>query len=146
MALSAGNVGENVTLQGITEENINAGDIIRLGTALLQVSGPRVPCANLALRIGRPDWVRLTMVPHRTGFYMPVLEPGKVQAGDCWELRQRLNEGRSIPAINRCVYTDFHAECAARLLQMDGLDDWWKLQVLEKLHTPTEHRTAKITQ
>ena len=46
--LQAGAVGENITLQNITEDEVCVGDCIRLGTALVQVSGPRVPCANLA--------------------------------------------------------------------------------------------------
>lgn len=145
MALSAGNVGENGTLEGITEEEINAGDIVRLGTARLQVSGPRVPCANLARRIGRTDWVRLSILHNRTGFYMRVLQPGTIQAGDSSELRRRLNEDGSIPAINHGLYTEVHPECAARILQMEGLDDWWKSQVLEKLQNRNQHWSTQIT-
>ena len=61
MNLQPGHVGENFTLDNLTEGQICAGDIVRVGTALLQVSGPRVPCANLARRIGRSDWVKLTI-------------------------------------------------------------------------------------
>ena len=74
MELKPGSVGENVTLGSITEDQIFVGDQIRLGTALVQVSGPRVPCANLARRIGRPDWVKLTIQENRTGFYLRGLE------------------------------------------------------------------------
>jgi len=79
--LQPGSVGENFTLTNLTEDEVCAGDVLRAGTALVQVSGPRVPCANQARRIGRADWVRLTIQENRTGFYLRVLEPGIVQAG-----------------------------------------------------------------
>jgi MOSC domain-containing protein YiiM len=67
MNLQAGFVGENFTLDGIHEAEICVGDLVRVGTALVQVTGPRIPCANLARRIGRADWVKLTVRENRTG-------------------------------------------------------------------------------
>jgi hypothetical protein len=61
MRLEPGMVGENITLADMTEDEVCAGDVISLGTAILQVSGPRIPCANLGRRMGRPDWVTLTL-------------------------------------------------------------------------------------
>ena len=55
LSLAFGSVGENLTLSGLTEEVICVGDIIRCGTVLTQVSGPRVPCANQGRYIGRSD-------------------------------------------------------------------------------------------
>ena len=52
--LHAGCVGENVTLSGITEDEVCVGDRVVLGTAMVQVSGPRIPCANLARRMDAP--------------------------------------------------------------------------------------------
>src|ERR1700692_3775813 len=88
MNLQAGGVGENVTLGDISEDQVCVGDTVRLGTAVVQVSGPRVPCANLARRIGRSDWVKLTIRENRTGFYMRVLEPGAFQEGDSWIIEE----------------------------------------------------------
>lgn len=144
MELKPGTVGENVTLGNITEDQICAGDQIRLGTALVQVSGPRVPCANLARRIGRPDWVRLTIQENRTGFYLQVLEPGAVKEGDMWSLEGRINETGSIPAINRCMYLDFDPGFARTMLAMPGLDAWWKEQAREKLDDNKEHWTSTM--
>ena len=103
MELGPGLVGENLTLDQVTEDDICVGDIVRMGSTLAQISGPRVPCATLARRIGRADWVKLTIRESRTGFYMRVLEPGTLQAGDAWELQNRLNPQGTIPAINRCL-------------------------------------------
>jgi MOSC domain-containing protein YiiM len=145
LELQPGCVGENVTLGGITEEMVCAGDCVRLGTALVQVSGPRVPCANLARRVGRPDWVKLTILENRTGFYLRVLEPGAVQEGDSWSVEERLNEAGSIPAINRCMYLDFDPGYARQMLSMKGLAEWWKDQARLKLEGHAQHWTATMT-
>lgn len=144
MELEPGYVGENVTLGNITEDQICVGDLIRLGTALVQVSGPRVPCANLARRIGRPDWVKLTIQENRTGFYLRVLEPGAVKEGDTWSLKERFNEAGSIPFINRCMYLDFDPSYARTMLVMQGLEAWWKEQARQKLDDSRGHWTSTM--
>ncbi|HLH01663.1 MAG TPA: MOSC domain-containing protein [Bryobacteraceae bacterium] len=143
MQLGPGNVGENITLADVAEEEICVGDIVRLGTALVQVSGPRVPCANQARRIGRRDWVKLTVRENRTGFYLRVLEAGVLETGDPYVLEERLNEGASIPALNRCAYLDFDPAFAMRMLQMPGLAEWWKQQMRERLGEGDEHWMAR---
>jgi MOSC domain-containing protein YiiM len=144
MNLQPGDVGENVTLANITEDQICVGDRIRLGTAIVQVSAPRAPCATLARRIGRPDWVKLTILQNRTGFYLRVLQPGTLQEGDPWLLEERLNPTGSIPAINRCLYLDFDPAYAQSMLQMPGLEPWWKEQALQKLENHSTHWTSSM--
>jgi MOSC domain-containing protein YiiM len=133
MQLEAGNVGENITLDSVTEEDVCAGDIVRLGTVLAQVSGPRIPCTNQARRVGRSDWVKLTIRENRTGFYLRVLEAGMLEAGDPYTVEERLNPAGAIPAINRCAYFRFDSEFAKRMLQMQGLAEWWKQKMRERL-------------
>jgi MOSC domain-containing protein YiiM len=144
MHLTAGSVGENITLSGISEDQVFAGDTVRLGTALVRVSGPRVPCVNQARHIGRTDWVRLTIRENRTGFYLRVLESGQVQQGDVWTVVDRLNQDASIPRINRCMYLQFDADFARRMLEMRGLESWWKEQVREKLERQRGHWTESM--
>lgn len=138
MDLSPGNMGENFVLDNITADQVCVGDIVRVGTALVQVSGPRIPCANLARRIGRADWVKLTVRENRTGFYMRVLDPGTVTAGDAWKIQERLNPDGTIPAINRCAYLNFDPVFARRIMQMDGLDPDWRDLIVKKL-SPDPH-------
>lgn len=144
MNLHPGFVGENFTLDAMTEDQVFVGDIVRIGTALVQVTGPRVPCANLARRIGRKDWVKLTIRENRTGFYMCVLEAGIVQPGDAWQLQDRFNPDGSIPAINRCLYLDFDPQLAQRMAQMPGLADWWKAQAKERAEQLNAHWMASM--
>jgi MOSC domain-containing protein YiiM len=144
LSLGAGSVGENITLASISEDEVCVGDHVRLGTAVVEVSGPRVPCGNLARRIGRPDWVKQTIRENRTGFYLRVLEPGMVQAGDPWDLQERRNETGSIAAINRCMYLDFNAGFARAMLEMPGLEGWWKDQARQKLTSREPHWTSTM--
>ncbi|MBB5315543.1 MOSC domain-containing protein [Tunturibacter empetritectus] len=144
MNLEAGNVGENLTLDDLAEDQVCVGDRVRLGTALAQVSGPRIPCANQARRIGRPDWIKLTIQENRTGFYLRVLEPGTLQPADPWIIEERLNPEGSIPAINRCMYLKFDPDYARRMQEMSGLESWWKDQAREKIEDRTGHWTSTM--
>ena len=146
LSLAPGVFGENLTLGNITEHSICAGDIVRLGTVLAQVSGPRVPCANLARHIGRPDWVKLTIRENRTGFYLRVLEPGTLQSTDPWLLQQRFDEEASIPKINDCMFLHFNPTYAARMQHMVGLGDWWREQASKKFAAPDQHWTSRLQQ
>ena len=144
VGLQPGSVGENVVLEGIGEDRVCVGDFVRTGSALVQVSGPRVPCANLARRVGRPEWVKWTIRENRTGFFLRVIEPGMVQAGDAWELQERPNPDGAIPAINRCMYLDFDPAFARRIIGMAGIAGWWKEQLAEKLEKRSGHWTLTM--
>ena len=81
MKLPAAAFGENLTVSQVYEEDICIGDILQLGTALVQVSQPRQPCRTLAARYGRDDLIKLVVDSGRTGFYFRVLEEGRVEKG-----------------------------------------------------------------
>jgi MOSC domain-containing protein YiiM len=144
--LPYGHLGENLVLEGIEEAQVCAGDVVRIGSALVQVSCPRIPCETQGRRAGRADWVKLTIRENRTGFYLRVLEHGEVEAGDAWLLQERLHERASIPALNRCMYLEFDPALAAEFAQMDGLADWWERQFHEKLARTAEHWSDAILQ
>jgi MOSC domain-containing protein YiiM len=144
--LNHGHLGENIVLTGMKEEQIYVGDIVRIGSALVQVSGPRVPCETQARRVGRADWVRLTIRENRTGFYLRVLETGAIQNQDGWLLLERLNERGSIPRINRCLYLDFEIDLAREFSEMAGLAEWWREQFRERLTRTGPHWSEEILQ
>ena len=82
MELPWGIFGENLTTEGLLEDEVRIGDRFCIGTTTFQVTEPRVPCYKLAVRFDRPDIVRLMNQTGRTGFYLRVLEEGIVEAGD----------------------------------------------------------------
>jgi len=138
MDLRPGNVGENWVLEGADEDAICIGDIYRVGTAQVQVSGPRIPCATQARRVGRGDWVKLTLQELRTGFFLRVLAPGAVQAGDEWELSERVDAEATLRSVNRCYYHQFAASLARRFAELEGLAEYWRKMFLEKLELPQQ--------
>ena len=142
--LAAGSVGENFTVDQLTEDAVCVGDVVRCGTVLAQVSGPRVPCANQGRHVGRPDWVKLTIRENRTGFYLRVLEPGTLCAGDKWVIEERFDEEASVSKINHCMYLTFDAAYAERMLHMTGLGDWWRKQAADKLSLRERHWTSRL--
>lgn len=81
----SGQFGENLTVEGLIEDAVHIGDVYRIGEALLQVSQPRSPCFKLGIRMGEESFVPRFVAENRTGFYLRVLEEGRVAAGDAIE-------------------------------------------------------------
>jgi MOSC domain-containing protein YiiM len=90
MHLPHGMFGENLTTEGFTEEDVYIGDQFRVGTAVLQVTQPRMPCYKLAIRFGRADIVKRFWQSERSGYYLSVVSEGNLAAGDSIE---RLTQG-----------------------------------------------------
>ena len=91
--LTYGKFGENLTVEGMSEDTVHIGDIFRIGEALVEVSQPRVPCFKLGIKMGNPRIVKPFLESKRVGFYVRVLEEGKVGAGDAIE-RTKVGEGQ----------------------------------------------------
>jgi MOSC domain-containing protein YiiM len=85
VALGFGHFGENLTTTGLLEADVSIGDRLRIGSAELRVTQPRVPCFKLGLRFGRPDLVKRFLASGRSGFYLAVLREGELGAGDAIE-------------------------------------------------------------
>ena len=79
--LTMGNFGENLTTEGVSEEEIHVGDELEIGTARFLVTQPRLPCYKLGFRFEREDMVKLFFQSRRFGFYLRVLREGVLQAG-----------------------------------------------------------------
>src|SRR5882757_3327173 len=70
--LTFGNFGENLTVEDLGEERVCIGDEYRVGTCILRVTQPRMPCGKLALRFGRPDMIKLFWHSGRSGIYFGI--------------------------------------------------------------------------
>jgi len=96
-----GGFGENLTVSGLDEDSVCIGDTFRTGTALLQVTQPRLPCWKLSARWTRPDLIRLVEDTGWSGWYLRVLEPGTVAAGAAMGLLDRPRPGWPVSAAFR---------------------------------------------
>jgi MOSC domain-containing protein YiiM len=83
-----GMFGENLTTEGLLENEVHIGDRFRIGSALLQVTQPRMPCYKLALKFNRADMIKLFWKSGHSGFYFSVVEEGELQAGDSIDLER----------------------------------------------------------
>ena len=87
--LSHGAFGENLTVTGLSEATVCLGDQFAIGEAIIEVTSPRAPCHILAKRHGMPDLVETIRRNHRHGWYLRVLRPGWIEAGQAVTLRDR---------------------------------------------------------
>ena len=94
MELPWGMFGENFTTAGLFESEVNIGDKFRVGSAVVAVTEPRMPCYKLALKFDRPDIIKRFLASERTGFYFAVLQEGEVGEGDL--IQQVEESGRSL--------------------------------------------------
>src|SRR5689334_22402589 len=79
---SYGQFGENLTVDGLADDEVCIGDRYRIGEAEFEVTQPRVTCYRVGMRLGEPQMPALLVSHHRPGFYLRVITEGRIQAGD----------------------------------------------------------------
>jgi MOSC domain-containing protein YiiM len=124
--LGPGSVGENWTISGADEETVFCGDVYRVGTAIVQVSGPRGPCWKQERKLGLNGFLKRTIDSMRTGFYLQVLLPGMVNTGDSWELQERSNEAISVSLVNRAAYQGLEPDLFDKVMRAESVVPGWK--------------------
>lgn len=94
-----GAFGENLSLDGVDEHSVCIGDRWRIGSTLLALTQGRQPCFKLNLRFGVPDMAARVQSSLRAGWYLRVLEPGWLAAGDACELVDRPHPEHSVARL-----------------------------------------------
>ena len=77
-----GQFGENFTTEGLADDTVCIGDRYRIGSALFEITAPRVTCYRVGIRMNEPRMAALLTSSGRPGFYFRVLQEGEVGAGD----------------------------------------------------------------
>jgi ferredoxin-NADP reductase/MOSC domain-containing protein YiiM len=98
--LGYGQFGENLTVDGLADDEVCIGDRYRIGEAEFEVTQPRVTCYRVGLRLGEPELPALLVSHRRPGFYMRVITEGRVTAG------QRIVKTRTGPGALTVADTD----------------------------------------
>ncbi|MBB6052887.1 MOSC domain-containing protein [Armatimonas rosea] len=139
VVLSPGAVGENWTLIGDDETTVCIGDIYTVGTAQVQVSQPRFPCSKQERKLGLKGFLKAVMATGKSGWYLRVLTPGTVQAGDVLTLESRSEHGLTVDDANRALLGEtLDTELIERLLAVPELAAVWKRGLRRRLSKTTE--------
>ena len=122
-----GQFGENLTVESMGDEEVHVGDTFRIGSALFQVTQPRVPCYKLAIKMGVEGFYKQILESGRLGFYFQVLQEGDVGAGDVIEQMKVDPIGMTILEVNKLMYYDKDDfEGARRSLDIEALSPGWR--------------------
>ncbi len=127
-----GQFGENFSTEGLLESDVCVGDVFRVGSAIIQVTQPRVPCYKLADKLGITGFAEAFLRANRSGFYARVLEAGTVEKGKAIAPISRDPIAMSIAEVNAALYLDKQPSAAARALKIEALSPGWK-RSFEKL-------------
>jgi MOSC domain-containing protein YiiM len=132
--LRHGQFGENLTVEGLLEDEVHVGDVLRVGNAVVQVSQPRTPCFKLGIKMGTQRFLKPFLRSGRIGFYLRVLEEGDVGEGDAIERVRSDPERLSIREVSRILYLDPEdLDGARRALRVEALSPTWRNSFAERL-------------
>jgi ferredoxin-NADP reductase/MOSC domain-containing protein YiiM/ferredoxin len=122
-----GQFGENFTIEGLTDDVVCIGDRFQIGTALFEVTQPRVTCFRVGIRMNEPRMASLLTSSGRPGFYFRVLREGDVSAGDEIVKVGEAGERMNITEINALLYLPNHSsDRLERALRIGALSKGWR--------------------
>jgi len=122
-----GQFGENFTVEGLSDDEVCIGDRYQIGTAVFEVTQPRVTCYRVGLRMNDPRIPALLVSHRRPGFYFRVLQEGEVQAGD--EILKLVHgpEQMTVAEVDALLYLPGHPrQQLLRALRIPALSTGWQ--------------------
>src|ERR1700741_2447998 len=122
-----GQFGENFTIEGLPDDAVCIGDRYRIGSALFEVTQPRVTCYRVGIRTNEPRMPALLTSSGRPGFYFRVLREGGGGAGDEIVKVGEANERMTVAEINALLYSPDHPrDRLERALRIEALPRGWR--------------------
>lgn len=133
-----GQFGENFTIEGLPDDAVCIGDRYRIGSAIFEVTQPRVTCYRVGIRMNEPRMPALLTSSGRPGFYFRVLQEGAVGAGDEIAKVGEAKERMTVAEINALLYSPNHArDRLERALRIEALSPGWRWSFEALLHSRT---------
>jgi MOSC domain-containing protein YiiM/ferredoxin-NADP reductase/ferredoxin len=134
-----GQFGENFTVEGLPDDEVRIGDRFRIGSAVFEVTQPRVTCYRVGIRMNDPKMPARLVEAGRPGFYLRVLQEGNVQAGDAIELAYRNAGSPSVADVDALLYKP-HADRSKirEALDTPALSPGWRLSLQAILDQPAD--------
>lgn len=123
--LEPGTFGENLTVRGVDLGALTIGTRWRVGTTVLQVTQPRLPCFKLGMRMGDATFVEDFELAGRFGAYFRIIEEGDVGAGDAIEIETPPRDGITVRELGYAEHRAF-PELVARVLADPDVPETWK--------------------
>ena len=122
-----GQFGENFTIEGLPDDAVCIGDRYQIGSALFEVTQPRVTCYRVGIRMNEPRMPALLTSSGRPGFYFRVLQEGDVGASDQIVKVEEAKERMTVADINALLYSPDHAlNRLERALRIEALSPGWR--------------------
>ena len=122
-----GQFGENFTLDGLPDDEVCIGDRYGIGTAVFEVTQPRVTCYRVGIRMNDPRIPALLVSHRRPGFYFRVLEEGDVEAGDEIFKLGPGPEQMNVAEVDGLLYLPGHPrQQLLRALRIPALSPGWR--------------------
>jgi ferredoxin-NADP reductase/MOSC domain-containing protein YiiM/ferredoxin len=138
-----GQFSENFTIEGLADDAVCIGDRYRIGSALFEVSQPRVTCYRVGIRMNDARMPALLTSSGRPGFYFRVLEEGEVGAGDEIVKMGQAKERMTVAEINALLYSPHHPrDELERALRIDALSPGWRSSFEALLQSQTAAGTS----
>ena len=132
-----GMFGENFSTEGLFERGLHIGDRVQIGSAVLVVRQPRIPCYKLVVKFRREDILARFLRSGRSGFYFSVEQEGTVQAGDAFKFLSREPESISIAEMNHLYVDDrYNRGLIDKALATVALPEDWKDHFRKRIPSP----------
>ena len=132
-----GQFGENFTIEGLADDSVCIGDRYQIGSALFEVTQPRVTCYRVGIRTNEPRMPALLTSSGRPGFYFRVLREGEVGAGDDIVKVGEATERMTVAEINALLYSPNHPHNQLeRSLRIEALSPGWRRSFETLLQAP----------
>ena len=141
-----GQFGENFTIDGLSDDEVCIGDRYQIGTAVFEVTQPRVTCYRVGIRMNDPRIPALLVSHRRPGFYFRVLEEGEVEAGDRIIKLATGAEQMTVAEINTLLYLPGHPrQQLLRALRVAALSSGWQESLRALLEAEPGSGNAGLT-
>ena len=140
MDLRWGMFGENFTTEGLAESELHIGDRLQIGTSIVMVRQPRVPCYKLAAKFQSDDILERFLHSGRSGFYFSVEQEGTVEAGNSFEFLSRHQSAVTIEEMNRLfVREKYNRSLLEKALTTPALPQDWHDYFSQRLAATGAH-------
>ena len=142
---SLGLFGENLTVEGLPDDEVRVGDRYRIGDAEFEVSQPRVTCFRVGMRVGEPRLPSLLVAHGKPGFYMRVITEGDIEAGQDISLVRRGRDPLSIAEVDALLYLPqrSHRQLAT-IVDNPALSPGWQQSFRDLLEQAPADPTAAV--